>query len=108
MSDTATSPPEEWARVEIMGHRQHYGRISEAERFGSKMLRVDVPTEDPDVYETHFYGGASIFGITPTTEATARAYASRYRPAPYTPVNALPPPRDLFGEELDEANQDDE
>ena len=41
--------PEMWAQVEIFGHRRHYGRISEVERFGAKLLRVDVPiaTEAP-------------------------------------------------------------
>ena len=38
----------EWAIVEIMGHRKHAGRIREEERFGAKMLRVDVPTPTPE------------------------------------------------------------
>lgn len=48
--------PEEYAIVEIFGHRRHAGRIQEVDRFGSKMLRIDVPkqpsygliTHDPD------------------------------------------------------------
>jgi Protein of unknown function (DUF5131) len=34
----------EWALVEVFGHRKHYGRAREVERFGTKMLRVDVPS----------------------------------------------------------------
>lgn len=32
-----------WAIVEIFGHRRHVGIASEEERFGVKMLRIDVP-----------------------------------------------------------------
>lgn len=78
----AEAPPEEWALVEIFGHRQHYGRIVEVERFGTKLLRVDEPTEVPDTFKTHFYSGGSIFSITPITEQTARSYHERYRPRP--------------------------
>ncbi len=35
-------PKFEWAIVEIFGHRRHAGRTIEEERFGAKMLRVDV------------------------------------------------------------------
>lgn len=61
----------EWAIVEIFGHRRHAGRAREEERFGSKMLRIDVPLKgDPAAHgwETHWYGGASIFSFTLTDE----------------------------------------
>lgn len=98
MSDTPL-PAEEWARVEIFGHRQHVGRIAEVERFGAKMLRIDVPTHDPAVFATHFYGGSSIFSITPTTEEAAREWVERYTPRPITPVPRLP------GGEIEGADQ---
>ncbi|WP_206513299.1 hypothetical protein [Pelagibacterium montanilacus] len=77
----------EWAVVEIFGHRRHAGRAREEERFGSKMLRIDVPIEgDPAKgWTSHFYGGASIFSFTPSDKATVmrinRPYAppARYR-----------------------------
>jgi hypothetical protein len=63
----------EWAIVEIFGHRSHAGRVREEERFGAKMLRIDVP-KDGDAsangWETHYYGGASIFSFTLTDEAS--------------------------------------
>lgn len=74
---------DEFAIVEVFGHRRHVGRIVEVERFGAKMLRVDVPT-DGDFekgYTTHFYGGASIFGLTPTDAETVRRSNEPYRPA---------------------------
>jgi|SRR5579883_2022307 len=99
---------EAWACVEIFGHRRHYGRIAEVERFGTKMLRIDVPSlreaptnGEPETFETFFYGGGSIFSLTPMTEEAARAYAERDRPRPFTPRSALPLP-DEFGAEFDD------
>jgi len=59
--------PDEYAHVEIFGHRSHTGRVLEADRFGAKMLRIDVP-KDGDFakgFVSHFYGGSSIFSVTP-------------------------------------------
>lgn len=71
-----------WAVVEIFGHRRHAGRIREEERFGAKMLRIDVPIKgDPAAgWMTHWYGGAAIFCITPTDEASAMAANKPYEP----------------------------
>ena len=80
----------EWMLVEIMGHRTHWGRARQEERFGAKMLRIDVPKvvdfvrPDPEApavrldppridWVTHYYGGASIFSFTLTDEATVMA-----------------------------------
>ena len=91
--------PSIWACVEIFGHRKHYGRISEVERFGTKMLRVDVPTAvaapllgETETFETFLYGGGSIFSLTPMTEEAARKWAAHDRPRPYSPLTRLPPP----------------
>lgn len=92
----------EWMLVEIFGHRTHWGRGKEVERFGAKMLRIDVPqvewseatAEQPNPvpvvkgWVSHFYGGASIFSQTLTDEATVMR-----RSAPYSrPARYLPPP----------------
>jgi len=83
----------EWAVVEVFGHRRHAGRAREEERFGAKMLRIDIPTlvwpeDQPEAKEptisgwvTHFYGGASIFSYTLTDEQTAMQINRPYRPA---------------------------
>lgn len=34
---------EGWAIVELMGHRRLGGRVGEAEAYGAKLLRLDVP-----------------------------------------------------------------
>jgi hypothetical protein len=91
-----TKPVDEiWALVEVFGHRKHYGRVTEVEKFGTKMLRVDVPGATDGEFETFFYGGGSIFGMTPMTEAAARKWAAYDRPQRVRPLDALPPPDDF-------------
>lgn len=97
----AETPPDEWAQVEVFGHRRHFGRIGEVERFGARLLRIDALTDDPAVFETLFYGGASIFSIMPCTEESARAYAASMRARPYTPATRLPPPDANGSEEFE-------
>jgi hypothetical protein len=100
-------PPEIWACVEIFGHRKHYGRVKEVERFGIKMLRVDVPQapslpllSEEERFETFLYGGSAIFSFTPMTEEAARKWAETTRAKPIQSLNRLPPPKDY--DEFDE------
>lgn len=82
-----SAPEVVWAKIEIMGHRTHYGRVTEVERFGTKMMRVDVPLPAEKVvdgegqpeerFATFYYGGGSLFSFTPMTEEAARAWAKR-------------------------------
>lgn len=73
----------EWALVEIFGHRQHAGRCRQEERFGAKMLRVDVPIKGDAMangWETHWYGGSSIFSYTLTDEDSVMRSNKPYEP----------------------------
>lgn len=102
-SDAAVAPPEpgwEWGIVEIFGHRRHAGRVREEERFGAKMLRIDIPVKGDAAngWTTHFYGGASIFSFSLTDEATALA-ANR----PYAPPSLARYRRDEGDEPSDDA-----
>lgn len=101
LTNDIPAPQPEWAIVEIFGHRSHAGRIQEVERFGTKMLRIDVPGDGDAVYATHFYGGASIFSLRPCTEEAARKVAEYERPRPYASL-ALPAPDDDETVEQDE------
>jgi hypothetical protein len=68
--------------VEIMGHLTIAGEISEQSIAGVNMLRIYVPAAgDLDGY-TKFFGGSSIYAITPTDEDTARAAAAGLRKRP--------------------------
>lgn len=90
-----------WACVEIFGHRRHYGRISEVEKFGTKMLRVDVPAAEgapllghDEQFETFLYGGGSIFSMTPMTEEAARKWAAGERVDTLTEDTSVGTPTD--------------
>ncbi len=115
-----------WAVLELMGHVRLAGRISEEERFGSKIGRIDVPADkgcsgtsagwcpncgdctcknhddknDDDCplhsatskhgetegkFVTIYFGGSSVYRMTPCDEDTARAVAARSAPAPIHP-----------------------
>lgn len=114
---TADAAPDEgwdWSIVEIFGHRRHVGRIREEERFGTRMLRIDVPKVDYETREitgfaSHYYGGGSIFSITPTNEASAITANRGYPPF----RSALPAPsetdeQNASTDDEDEDETDDE
>jgi hypothetical protein len=67
---------ERWAAVEIMGHRQHVGRIAEESFAGATMLRVESLNPD-GTFEVIHYGGASIFSVREITERAARTAVAR-------------------------------
>jgi len=61
-----------WAIVEVMGHRQFAGFVSEQAIGGSSFVRVDVPAVDADGEQlpafTKLLGAGSIYAISPCTE----------------------------------------
>ena len=73
-----------WARVELMGHLTLAGRLTEEERFGSKLGRVDIPQED-GTFCTQYFGGASVYRITVISEAVARHLAKTQVAPPVSP-----------------------
>lgn len=102
-------PEFEFMVVEIFGHRRHAGRVREEERFGAKMLRIDIPKvervelpgEDGPVpalatisWTSHFYGGAAVFSVTPTDEATVLRMNAPYVAPSRMSLPAPAEPRD--------------
>lgn len=71
----------QWAILELMGHRKLAGLVSEESRFGTVMCRIDIPGPEGKSV-TQFYGGSSIYAVTPCTEDLARAVAKSNQPAP--------------------------
>jgi len=77
MSEQKVVRFEEWAIVEVMGHLKLAGLVTEEARFGTNMCRVDVyPGDATEPAMTRYFSGASLYGVTVTDEATARAYAA--------------------------------
>src|SRR5262245_58226035 len=72
---------DQWAILELLGHVKLAGRVTEEEHFGSKLGRIDIPMSGGS-FTTQYFGGGSIYRITPTTEEIARAVALRNQPAP--------------------------
>jgi hypothetical protein len=114
MSDAApvvgadTLPEGEYCILELFGHQTLVGRYSEAERFGAKMLAIEILFNGvmlPPV----FHGGAAIYRLTPCTAMVAwsRQPKDIYQLPPSIaatlPPKALPPgqlPLDLDGAEI--------
>lgn len=70
----------EWAIVELMGHVRMAGLVSEEQHFGATLGRIDIPRGDG--FSTQFFGGGSVYRISPCSEEVARAVAARSQPAP--------------------------
>jgi hypothetical protein len=63
-----------WCILELMGHRRLGGFVTEEEIGGTSFLRIDVPSTKGTL-ATQYVSAQSIYCITPTTEAMARAVA---------------------------------
>lgn len=101
-----------WAICELMGHVKLAGKLTEEERFGAKMGRLDIPTTDtcscangsklelmaPTLpcdkchgsgfvhgFVTQLFGGSSVYRITIVTEEVARTVCKQNSPAPVNP-----------------------
>lgn len=97
----AVNPEPQWAIVELMGHVRMAGRVSEEQRFGVTLGRMDVPDvaagAAPDaVARTQLFSGSSIYRVTYCTEDAARAVVAEQAKwvQPTTHHQALPARRD--------------
>ena len=76
--ETNVSPDfDDYAIVELMGHVRMTGRLTEVEMFGAKLGKIAVIDKNGETITTQFFGGSSVYRITPCTEETAKAVAGR-------------------------------
>lgn len=95
-----------WAILELMGHVRLAGRVTEESHFGVAIGRIDIPTNDG--YTTQYFGGSSIYRLTPTTEEIARSVALHNQPMPVRTWE-LPSPQQIEVDPVDDdADQDDD
>ena len=80
---------EEWAIIELFGHSQIAGRVTEASIGGCSFLRVDVPEVNGKAPFTRFFGNGAIYSMTPTTEEVVRRVVEHYQPS--APNVYIPP-----------------
>lgn len=66
-----------WSILELMGHRRLGGYITETTLAGKGMLRIDIPGKDGARSATQLYSLESVYCLTPSGEAEARAVALR-------------------------------
>lgn len=85
MTATETPADEQWAIVEVMGHRYHTGKISEHTIAGAGFLKVEALTvalaDNSDQWQTFYYQPHAIFSIHPCSEERARSRAPKQYPA---------------------------
>jgi hypothetical protein len=89
---------ESWAIVELFGHQQIAGLLTEATIGGCALVRVDVPAVNGYPAFTKFYGSGAIYSITPCGESEALVAIDHIRPRAVSPYlvpdrPALPGPR---------------
>ena len=96
-------PEGDYAIVEILGHRTLVGRVTEIERFGTKMLQVE-PFFGDLMLGPVLFGGGSIYQFTPCSAEVAyqrrplRGYQLPPSVLATVPPSALPPPAEVsFG-----------
>jgi len=75
-----------WMLVELLGHKKLAGFVTEEERWGQVLLRIDIPTSVKDgrlQYTTQLYGAHALYCATPINESDAIHLAKQFRPAPF-------------------------
>lgn len=95
--EPSTLPPGEYAIVEVLGHRTLIGRVSEVDRFGTKLMSIE-PLYNGELLAAVLIGGSSIYQFTPCTADVASAHSPK-KPwqlpssiAALLPLDALPAP----------------
>lgn len=76
------TPFESWCIVELFGHQQIAGLVTEATIGGCSFVRVDVPEINGRPAFTKFYGNGAIYSMTPCGEREARLALERIMPRP--------------------------
>lgn len=93
MSEQTREAFAHWCVVELLGHRRLGAYVTEQEIAGAGFLRLDVPGPDEAAgfVATQFVQPSSVYCLTPTTEAMARAVAQHNQPVPVQRYELLPP-----------------
>lgn len=102
---------QQWAVLELMGHRRLAGFVTEEEIAGVGLLRLDVPGVDGEPEQTQYYHPNALYCLTPTTEEIAKAVAAYNRPNPVHRYELPAPqaaPHGHEGDEYADVGEDDD
>ena len=80
---------DEWAIVELMGHRKIAGRVTETALAGGAFVRVDVHGNDKH-FLTQYYQPGAVYCITPADEQICRDFTDHNRAQAPVHVYELP------------------
>lgn len=77
-----------WMCVEFLGHNKLFGFVTEEQKWGQVLLRIDIPTIVDDStgkmhFTTQWYGTHALYCATPVSETDAIHLAKQYRPKPF-------------------------
>lgn len=73
---------DQWAIVEMLGHRRVAGRIREVQLAGAGFLRLDIPATNGHGDQTQYIAPGSVYALHPVSETVARHMAEQLRPEP--------------------------
>lgn len=90
-----------YAHIELFGHQQICGRVTEATVGGCAFIRVDVPAVEDTQPFTRYFGNGAIYSMSPISEEAAMALLKRMRPTPHF-VYQLQPHKPAFSHEDDD------
>jgi len=80
--DEVTPKFECWAMVELFGHNQLSGKVTEQVIAGQSFIRIDVPETQKTPTFTKYHLPTAVYGITPVDEDYAKRMANRIDAAP--------------------------
>ncbi|GAB3278430.1 hypothetical protein GCM10027347_52830 [Larkinella harenae] len=83
----ANQPLELFAIVELFGHQQIAGKLTEQVVAGASMVRVDVPAVDEQPEFTRFFNPSAIYAINPVTQEIAEYRAQQIKARPISPYD---------------------
>lgn len=80
MTPNNTTSPSTWARVELVRSTVLVGRITEEQKVGTPMLRIDTPATAHQDGSTVWVTPQAIYSITLLSQAEAEDYLAPYAP----------------------------
>lgn len=80
--DEVTPKFECWAMVELFGHNQLAGKVTEQVIAGQSFVRIDVPATSKTPAFTKYHLPTAVYGLTPVDEEYATRMANRIDAAP--------------------------
>ena len=77
-----------WMFIELLGHHKLVGFVTEEQKWGQVLLRIDIPTSvnhetKKMEFTTQWYGTHALYCATPINESDAIHLAKQLRPKPF-------------------------